>query len=256
MRVIPVIDIRNGIAVRGVAGERDQYRPVESCLTDSHRVIDVAEGIRRPFGLSELYLADLDGILDDRPHCDLYAELVGRGFQLAVDAGLCEVTQAEALIRIGIEKVIAGLETLAGPQTLQQLYDSIGPERVIFSLDMKNGKLMLPATSKSAWMAESDGELTPSGIADIAIRKGCRQMILLDVGSVGVGGGLTTAELCRSVRSSFPDIELITGGGIRNPDDLQRISDMGIDGVLVATALHNGSIRPEHLRRPPLHPQN
>ena len=35
MLTIPVLDIVNGVVVRGVAGNRQQYRPIRSLLTES-----------------------------------------------------------------------------------------------------------------------------------------------------------------------------------------------------------------------------
>ena len=72
-------------------------------------------------------------------------------------------------------------------------------------------------------------------------------MIVLDLAAVGVGGGVATVELCRQIGSRYPGVELITGGGIRNIDDLRQLRAAGIHGALVASALHNGSITPEQL---------
>ena len=42
MKILPVIDLMGGQVVRGVAGRRDQYRPVVSRLTPSSAPLDVA----------------------------------------------------------------------------------------------------------------------------------------------------------------------------------------------------------------------
>ena len=63
MKILPVLDLLDGIVVRGVAGKRNAYRPVESQLVDNPDPIFVAEAFRNHFGLTEFYLADLDAIL-------------------------------------------------------------------------------------------------------------------------------------------------------------------------------------------------
>ena len=49
LRIIPVIDLMNGLAVRGVAGRRDQYRPIISQLTPSAKLLDVAAALVERF---------------------------------------------------------------------------------------------------------------------------------------------------------------------------------------------------------------
>ena len=45
--VIPVIDLKDGVVVRGVAGRRDEYRPIESRFASDPRPATVAQGLAR-----------------------------------------------------------------------------------------------------------------------------------------------------------------------------------------------------------------
>ena len=240
MRVFPVIDIKGGLVVRGVAGERDSYRPVQCRLTPSHAVVDVAEALRREFDLSELYVADLDAILDDAPHIELYRQLAARGFQLTVDAGLRDIQRAATLFAAGVQSVVAGLETIPGPQLLRELAGEFGPGRVLFSLDLKHGR---PLFAPDAEFPSTE----PLEVAGAAYEAGIRHMIVLDLAAVGTGTGLSTLPLCRGIQDRIPDVQVITGGGIRNADDLRELRQSGLHGVLIATALHNGSITRDDL---------
>ena len=87
-----------------------------------------------------------------------------------------------------------------------------------------------------------------SAVLDVAARVfecGVRSLILLDLAGVGEGRGVPTLELCRSVRELSPDVEIITGGGVRDAADLEALDRAGVDGVLIASALHDGSLTPE-----------
>jgi phosphoribosylformimino-5-aminoimidazole carboxamide ribotide isomerase len=68
-------------------------------------------------------------------------------------------------------------------------------------------------------------------------------MIVLDVAAVGTGRGVPTLPLCRELAARFPQLRLITGGGLRTTQDLLALNGEPLDAVLVATALHNGAIR-------------
>jgi phosphoribosylformimino-5-aminoimidazole carboxamide ribotide isomerase len=230
LRIVPVLDLLNGVVVRGVGGRREEYRPIESLLTKSTKPLDVAIAFREQLGLTTLYVADLDGIVRRQPNWQTLRELSATGFDIWVDAGVRETRDAVAMLNAGASKIIAGLESLSGPLLLKSLIDDVTAERIIFSLDLNAGR---PMTDEAAnWPADSALE-----IARFAINAGVTQMIVLDLVS-----GPSTLDLCDEIRRLAPQLKLITGGGVRGSADLQLLRSRAIDGVLVSTALHNGAI--------------
>ena len=234
MLIIPVLDLLNGVVVRGVGGRRDEYRPVESVLTQSARPTDVAQAFREQFGLTALYVADLDGILRQRPNADVFRQLTSDGMELWIDAGVRSVSDAKFLFSAGAAKIVVGLESIPDGRLLSELVAEFGASRVIFSLDLIAGR---PMSGHSDWP-----DASPLGIARTAIGLGLTQLIVLDLASVGEQRGLSTIALCEAIRRIAPEVCLITGGGIRSTADLRPLQDAKIDGVLIATALHNGKI--------------
>ena len=239
MRIIPVLDLLNSVVVRGVAGQRDEYRPVESCFAESANAVDMALAIRRTFGLNQLYVADLDAILDREPNWPVYQQLVELEFELLIDAGVSTAADVAGVLAAGAKQVIVGLETWPLLSSLEMLLATAGEENIIFSLDMKDGR----PVSKFRDMTNDD----PADIGACVLEAGVREMIVLDLGSVGMKSGLPTLELCRELNDFAPNSRLITGGGVRNPDDLKQLADEPIDGILVASALHDGSITAEDI---------
>ncbi|HLW64866.1 MAG TPA: HisA/HisF-related TIM barrel protein [Gemmataceae bacterium] len=238
--ILPVIDLLHGEVVRGVGGRRSEYRPVRSCLTNSSRPLDVAEAFRETFGFTELYLADLDAILGAEPAFEQYATLRNRGFRLWLDAGVQQLADANRLAEAGIETIVLGLETLREPWEFCRILREHGPERVVFSLDMKDGK---PLAGNGKWMATDALEL-----AKWIIHVGGRRLLLLDLASVGGDAGPGSESLCEALAASHPDVEISTGGGIRGIDDVKRLQKFGVANVLVASALHDGRITAAKLR--------
>src|SRR5262245_43395249 len=228
MRVLPVIDLLHGQVVRGVGGRRETYRPIVSRLTPSSEPVAVAEAFREHFGLDTLYLADLDAIAGAAPRVALYRELQQLGFQLWVDAG---VSAVHALAAAGVETIVAGLESLLGPDTLRALLDRFAPERIVFSLDLKHGAPL------GCWDLSN-----PWHIAEQAIALGVRRILVLDLAGVGENQGVTTEALCGRLRKQDAQLEIATGGGVRGQADLRRLQDLGVDVALVASALHDGRI--------------
>jgi phosphoribosylformimino-5-aminoimidazole carboxamide ribotide isomerase len=229
MRIIPVIDLLNGVVVRGVGGRRSEYRPIVSGLTSSIDPVEVARVLVDSFDPAVLYLADLDAIGGARPALGLYQALGALGPRLWVDAGVCAGDGAKSIVEVGCD-VVAGLETVSGPTELKSIVEAVGADRVIFSLDLRGGVPL------RAWDWR------------VAIDLGITRLIVLDLARVGSGAGTGTADWCREIAAKYPHVEVIAGGGVAGPADLERLAASGIRAALVASALHDGRIEPGWMR--------
>ncbi len=233
MQVLPVLDLLNGHVVHGVAGRRDEYRPIVSGLTSSSNPLDVAAAMRGSFGLHRLYIADLDGILHQRPDLELYQRLIVEGFELLIDAGIRAPGDMTPILETGVTGLIVGLETCRSPEDLATIANQT--TEVIFSLDLLHGQ---PRRRNDA-QGWNDN---PREIVRQVIEAKASAVLPLDLSDVGMGTGGSTDSLCQWIRNEFPAIGLIAGGGVRGPEDLHRLSELGVDAVLVASALHDGRL--------------
>ena len=181
MRVIPVLDIKNGVVVRGIGGRREEYRPIVSKLTTSCRPVDVAQVFREQLGLEEIYLADLDAIAGALPSWRIYGEIQVLGCRLWIDAGIRHAADALELARHGIQEVVVGLETIAGPDVLTSTCRELGGDRIMFSLDLKDGR---PLGQLTSWKQPDI-----YAIAAQAIEGGICRLLILDLTRVGMGQG-------------------------------------------------------------------
>ncbi|QDT91050.1 HisA/HisF-related TIM barrel protein [Gimesia algae] len=239
MKIIPVLDILNQTVVRGVGGQRDTYRPIQSGLTRSSQPLDIAQALKEEFGFSEFYVADLDAILQQMLNLNLYQSLLEAGFTFLLDCGLHSAADSLSLSKLKGITIVAGLETLDSPQELKKLVQYWGAASSVFSLDLKQGKPVCNSSSDNPYAVIED----PLEIAELSMQQGVNQMILLDLSHVGTGLGTGTETLCRTLRSRHPELKLITGGGIHSRDDLLAQAEQGADAVLVASALHDGRLQ-------------
>jgi phosphoribosylformimino-5-aminoimidazole carboxamide ribotide isomerase len=235
VELIPVIDLLHGLVVRAVGGRRHEYRPIQSMLVNSAAPLAVARALLERFQPTRLYVADLDAIGGAAPAWAIYRQLRSFGVPLWIDAGVRSVADAVALADAGVDGVVCGLETVPGPVALKLIVNALGSQRVVFSLDLKEGQLLCI----EAWQSN-----TPVAVAEQVIDLGVRRLIVLDVARVGEGSGTGTEELCRWITTTRPDVALYAGGGIRSLADLERLKSCGVRGALVASALHDGAITP------------
>jgi phosphoribosylformimino-5-aminoimidazole carboxamide ribotide isomerase len=243
MRVIPVLDIRRGQAVRAVAGRRAHYGPLRSVLHDGTDPIALARAGRDAWALLDLYLADLDAILGEAPpSLDLFRAIHDLGLSPWVDAGVRDPADVPALIGAGVERVIVGLETIRGPETIAEIVDEFGADRIVFSLDLHEGR---PLVETSAGWGTGIGREIAARVIDLGIRR----IIHLDLAHVGTGQRPQTQSLdwlTDLARSNF-GVEWLVGGGIDTPEDLAALARLGAWGVLVGSALHDGRMTAEVL---------
>jgi phosphoribosylformimino-5-aminoimidazole carboxamide ribotide isomerase len=238
MAILPVLDLMQGLVVRGIAGRREEYRPIISKLVDSAEPLAVARAFREHFGFSEFYLADLDAIQHGLPQVATYRRLCEADFRLWIDAGIrtSGAGVLAALIESGAS-VVVGLESVGGPTELQRIVECVGAGRVVFSLDLKAGQ---PLGRTDLWPGPDAWSIAEHAITALGVRR----LIVLDLTRVGVGAGVGTDELCGRLKQTFPDVEITAGGGVREMADVNRLTSIGVDRVLVASALHDGRITP------------
>lgn len=234
MQIIPVIDIRNGVAVRAVAGERGRYQPVSSQLTESVEPAEVLRALRQVYHCDTCYVADLDAIEGRHRNRCVLAEMARTGVSLIVDAGVVSVENAHELQDSGASQIVLASESLPRLDQLESFVESIGSKSLIFSVDLKHAQLR---SADLQYLSISAEEL----IARV-VEAGIEQIIVLDLGAVGTGSGIPTLSLCQQAKRRWPHLQIISGGGVHSRTCLSNAKAAGLDGLLIASALHDGRL--------------
>ena len=234
MRLIPVMDLKNGQVVHAVKGERAHYQPVTSNLITDSDPQALAQAFEQQLGLHELYVADLDAIQCFGQHRACIVELARRsGLTIMVDAGAANVAQAREVLALGVHKAVIGSETLADWDEFRAMNTLLPPGQLVFSLDLRGGRVVANCRQLA--------RLRPLEVLAGLNESSCREVILLDLARVGTGCGVDL-ELMAQAHARYPRLRLLAGGGVRNLDDLKALQAAGAAGALIATALHLGVI--------------
>jgi phosphoribosylformimino-5-aminoimidazole carboxamide ribotide isomerase len=237
LRIIPVIDVLDGVAVHAVRGMRKEYKPLRSVLSPSSDPIDIAKAFKRS-GFGEVYVADLNSIIGEGNNLRVVKQVaMESGLRLMVDAGIANVEGAKNVLNHGASEVIIGTETLTNIGFAEEAVQLLGTDRVVVSLDLRNGQLL----------ANFGADVFPDAVAVLRElqKKGVKRIIVLDLARVGSEEGVDLGFLHSVLWVAGLDV--FVGGGVRNIDDLRVLSSMGIAGVLLATALHSGKIAVDEL---------
>jgi phosphoribosylformimino-5-aminoimidazole carboxamide ribotide isomerase len=229
-----------GRVVQGLRGERQHYRAVRSGLVAGSDPATIARALCSVCGGKSVYVADLDALEGRGDQREVVRELRGDlGAEPWVDAGASDAEAASRLLEAGAARVIVGTETMTDIDSLRSIRKILPPGRMLVSVDIGDHGVLSRCPALSGRPALAAIELLAN--EDVT------EVILLALRQVGTGAG-PDLETLQAVRGAFPDLRLITGGGVRTAADLLALAEAGADGVLLATALHRGWITGAHIR--------
>lgn len=258
MRIIPVIDVMDGIVVRAIGGRRDEYRPLVSQLTDSTNPVEVAKALLDATGAAELYVADLDAIRNPTVDRRLAATLADAfpKIQLWVDPGIrtkADVANVPVWKRVSPIPIfgwrrrnnlglVVGSETISGPETALFAGAEFAPD-VVFSIDLFEGRWLGHWEPWREYGLNEHSDII--AIAEVGLHTTGGNLLILDLAQVGTGRGTGTEHWIALAKRRFDVPKVMAGGGVRDGDDVKRLEDAGADAVLVASALHEGRLKVE-----------
>ncbi len=225
MIIIPVLDIKNGIAVSGKSGNRETYKPLQTVFHPSSDPLEIARALFDE-GAKQLYIADLDAIEGRNSNGDLVGE-INQFIPVMLDCGANDIDSVFKALQVA-DNVIVATETLKNMHDLHEIFCRVNRERITVSIDIMNNKVL------SKYM-ELDFNILRENLEKLQPF----QIILLDISRVGTQGGINWRLI-----DEFTGLEssIILGGGI-NGEEMSQLDKIGVDKVLVGTALHQGQIK-------------
>ncbi len=220
--IIPVLDLKNGIAVSGKSGKRETYKPLKTVFHESASPEKIAKSLRDK-GAVNMYIADLDSIENRASNFKVIGE-VNKHIPVMLDCGAKNVYDVGNALEVA-DKVIIATETLENIDDLNSIFDKFDKNRLIISIDIKEGKIFSKYLNiNEREFIEKIEELNPL------------EVILLDISQVGTEKGVNEKLI-----KKFLKLPLIIGGGITSAD-IHKLKKLGINKFLVGSALHNGKI--------------
>ncbi len=219
IEVIPVLDIMNGLVVHAIAGRREKYKPLRrSVLSDKPDPYSILTSLKN-MGFTSVYIADLDAIMERGDNSSVIQVALMLNFKVLADVG------RRGLRLLDTDRIayVIGTEYTKYPDEIGLLSG-----RVI-SLDMYGDEVMFSNTRKKL-----------NELFDILKTIEFKKILVIDLSRVGTETGVNRVVISE-LSKIFPG-KLIVGGGVRDENDIVYLKNLGVVGVLVATAIHKGVI--------------
>lgn len=221
---VPVLDLKDNIAVSGQSGQRETYTPLNTVYANSPDPVEIANNLKLN-GAKEIYIADLD-LIDSNGHNLHQVKMINSILPVLFDGGVKDFESYTFFLDYAY-KVIVATETLEDFNELQRIFEAFPKERIVLSIDIKDNKLYSKHLDVSLDKLKKILRYLDPG-----------EIILLDISSVGTNKGFNKDLL--NEFEEFKD-KLIIAGGI-NKQSLKELEKEGIKKVLIGTSLHNGEI--------------
>lgn len=235
IKIIPAIDIIDGKCVRLTRGE------FQSKKIYNENPLEAAKAYQA-IGIKRLHLVDLDGAREKRVINWRVLEEIGSKTSLHIDfgGGIQSQNDIQTAFSCGAEQVTAGSIAVKNPEIALNWLNKYGNKRIILGADVKNGKIAI-----NAWQKQTENDLL--AFLDTFHQKGIRFVICTDIAQDGLLKG-PSFDLYKMIKERFPKLFLIASGGISSIEDIEKLNQLNIDGVIIGKALYEGNIRLEELK--------
>lgn len=229
IQIIPAIDLIDGKCVRLTQGDYAQKKIY------NENPLEVAKSFEDA-GIQRLHLVDLDGAKQKRIVNHKVLELLATKTNLHIDFG--GGVQSDEMIEIafnsGAKQVTGGSVAVKNPDLFEGWLQSYGGEKIILGADARDEKIAI-----SGWE-----EATTTSVYDFVgnyIEKGAKYTISTDVAKDGLLEG-PSFQLYKNLQDQFPSLQIIASGGVSVMDDILKLDEMNIFGVIVGKAIYEGRI--------------
>jgi imidazole glycerol-phosphate synthase subunit HisF len=231
VRVIPCLDVDAGRVVKGVnfTGLRDAGDPVELA-----RRYDAQ-------GADELTFLDITASSADR---ETTYEVVRRTAEqvfipLTVGGGVRTVSDVDALLRAGADKVGVNTAAIARPELVAEIAERFGRQVLVLSVDARR------ADTPSGYEVTTHGGRRGTDIDAVAwtvraTELGAGEILLNSMDADGTKDGYDL-PLIRLVRAAV-DVPVVASGGAGKLADFAPAIEAGADAVLAASVFHFGEL--------------
>jgi len=217
IEVIPAVDVLGQGAVRLHQGAYDEV--VE-------RAGDPVE-LARAFveaGAHRLHLVDLDGARAGRVRPELVEAVTAAVTPARVQAsgGIRSLADARTLLAAGADRVVVGTAAVPDPAPWVEL-----GERLVVALDVRDGQV------RTAGWTEGSG----LSLEDAAARCVDAGVVRVLCTAIDRDGTLTGPDLALVGRLADTGLHVLAAGGIRSPEDVAALAEVGAEGAVVGRAL-------------------
>jgi len=224
--IFPAIDLRNGKIVRLTQGDPDR----QTEYGDDPR--KQAEQFKAE-GADWVHVINLSGAFDEEASANLKAleAILAVGLKVEFGGGIRDEETIRIPLEMGAERVFLGTAAIQNPALVDWGLARYGPQRIAADIGVRDGNVMI-----RGWQ-----EATPLTMLEAGRRfkaQGLEWCVLTDVRRDGVGTGISVESAVEL--QSVTGLKVVASGGVSSLDDVRKVHEAGLAGVIIGRALYEG----------------
>ena len=232
MKIIPAIDLMNGQVVRLYKGDPKQK------TVYSNDPVKIAKKWEAN-GADMLHIVDLDATLGIGSNLAIIKKILKEiSIPVEVAGGLRDELIILDIIKIS-SRIVLGTLAFKEKELLKKLLKSLGPEKIVISVDHKDGEIVI-----HGWQDKTGIKLIES-IKEF-LDMGFTEFLLTNVNRDGTMQGPDLEFLEQAC--NLDKANVIASGGISNVDDVKEVKEKNAFGVILGKALYENKISIEEAK--------
>jgi cyclase len=241
-RIIPCLDVRDGVVVKGV-----RFR--------DHVVVGDIVALAQRYrdeGADELVFYDITASPQGRSVDRAWVERVARVLDIpfCVAGGILDVEAARDILHAGADKISVNSPALGRPDLIDELAAAFGVQCVVVGIDSQrdaDGEWRVRRFSGDPSSIQALPRRTLDWVVE-AQRRGAGEIVLNCIDADGVRNGYDIDQLC-AVRECC-SVPLVASGGAGSPEHfVAAFVEADADAALAASVFHSGAIAIGDLKR-------
>ncbi len=236
IEIIPAIDIIDGKCVRLQQGD---YALKKIYNEDPLEVAKSFEGA----GLKRLHLVDLEGAKAKRVVNIKILEKIASETNLIIDfgGGIKTDEELDRVFQSGASLATIGSIAITEPARFKSWIEKYGSSKIILGADVKGEKLAI-----TGWTSITN--VNVFDYIDNIMEYGIQYILCTDISKDGMLMG-TSIDLYRKINKRFPASDIIASGGVTSMDEIKKLDEINIYGVIIGKAIYEGFISLKELSR-------
>ena len=228
--IYPAIDLMDGGCVRLFKGDFKQRTNYD--ITPLAMAKSFADA-----GAQWMHIVDLDGAKNGKTE---QAELIMNiakesGLNVQTGGGIREQSHIRRLLDGGVARVVIGSLAVSNPVMVKYWLNEFGPDRITLALDVQIGEDGVPRPAVRGWTEASEKSLWD--VIETYLPAGLKHILVTDIAKDGVLQGANT-DLYAQIRKDYPDLQVITSGGVGSLDDVRALKALTPAGIIIGKALY------------------
>ncbi len=226
--IFPAIDLRAGKIVRLAQGDPER----QTVYGDDPR--EQAE-IFKAAGTEWVHVINLSGAFNEDAAANLKAleSILSVGLKVEFGGGIRDEETLRIPLEMGVERVFLGTAAIKSPELVDWAIDTYGADRIAGDIGARDGMVMVQGWQEST-------SLTVQAAGQRLYDQGVRWCVLTDVKCDGVGTGVDVSSAVELQAQT--GLRVVGSGGVSTLDDVRRVKEAGLAGVIIGRALYEGKI--------------